>query len=119
MVVVDPPREPAEFDSPTKIRVSIPKNSNAEIVYPDSPSYFAAVGSNLFARDIREVRDVRTNARLGSIRNTTIFSGKKALSPDGRHFAAWTHGQNTIGTWDVKAETQVGQLRRRSRSPAC
>ncbi len=109
-VVVDPAGEIVEFDPQARIYFTVPKSLSSEIVYPDCPSYFVAVGSNLVEREVREMRDVRSNARIGSVRNTKIYSGKKALSPDGRHFAAWTYGQNTIGVWDAIAETQIGQL---------
>lgn len=109
-VAVDPARELVAIDPQAKVRVAVPKALDVEVVFPDCPSAFVAVGDNLSQSDVREVFDVQTNARVGSIRNARIFSGKTALSPDGRHFAAWTYGQDTIGLWDVAAETELAPI---------
>ncbi len=107
-VKVDPPDEPFEPDSKKKILATFPKKSISDVVYPDCPSPFVALGSNKKAGEIREVRDVQANRRLGSIRGPVIVNAQTALSPDGLFFAAWAAGQNRIAVWDVKAERPHG-----------
>jgi hypothetical protein len=107
-VKVDPPDEPFELDSKKKIVATFPKKSVSEVVYPDCPSPFVALGSNKKSGEIREVRDVQANKRLGCIRGPVIVNAQTALSPNGLFFAAWAAGQNRIAVWDVKAERPHG-----------
>lgn len=107
-VKVDPADEPVEIDAKKKIYATFPKNSSGDVVYPDCPSPYVALGSNRHPNEFREVRDVRANRRVGSIRGSVIFNARTALSPDGLFFAAWAKDQNRIGIWDVKAEQLHG-----------
>jgi hypothetical protein len=109
-VKVDPPAEPFEIDPNKKILATIPKNSAGDVIFPDCPSSIVAVGSNHTPREIREVRDVQGNRRLGSVRNSVIANARLALSPDGQQFAAWPAGQNRIGVWTVKTEMPRGMI---------
>jgi hypothetical protein len=107
-VQVDPADEPFGIDSKKRIFATFPRNSARDVVYPDCPSLFVALGSNKNAVEIREVRDVQANRRVGSVRASVIFNARTALSPDGQFFAAWAAGQNRIGVWDVRAERPHG-----------
>jgi hypothetical protein len=110
-VVIDRPAVPFEFDDKKKISATMPKNSSGGVVFPDCPSPFVALGSNNTPREIREVRDLQGNRRIGSVKNATIVNAWVALSPDGQYFAAWPAGQNQIGVWAVKAEKPRGTIR--------
>src|SRR5262245_13110920 len=110
-VSIDPPAAPFELDDKKKISATMPKNSSGGIVFPDCPSPFVALGSNNAPREIREVRDLQGNRRIGSVKNATIVNAWVALSPDGQYFAAWSAGQNQIGVWAVKAEKPRGTIR--------
>ena len=107
-VKVDPPDEPVEIDARKKIYATFPKNATVEVVYPDGPSSLVALGSNKNPREVREIRDVQANRRIGAVRASVIAGARTALSPDGLFFAAWPTGQNRIGVWDVKAERPHG-----------
>jgi hypothetical protein len=110
-VTVDRPATPFELDDKKKIAATMPKNSSGGVVFPDCPSPFVAVGSNNTPREIREVRDLQGNRRIGSVKNATIVNAWVALSPDGQFFAAWQAGQNQIGVWAVKPEKPRGTIR--------
>jgi len=116
-VTTDPLPQLPQFDPKTPVNVSIPNKSNGDVVYPDSPSPFVAVGSNNSDTEIREVRDLRNDSRVGSIRPAQIFSAKTALSPDGLYFAAWTYSKNQVELWDVKGEQSLGQVPADGTSP--
>ncbi|MGE5192839.1 MAG: WD40 repeat domain-containing protein [Deltaproteobacteria bacterium] len=107
---VDPPDKPFEFDPKKKIIAVIPKNSTGDVIFPDCPSPFVALGSNNALREIREVRDLQGNRRLGAVRSAVITNARVALSPDGQQFAAWPAGQNRIGVWTVKTEKPRGMI---------
>jgi hypothetical protein len=109
-VAVDAPLEPFALDVRKKIYATIPKNSTGDVVLPDCPSPFVALGSNNSPREIREVRDVHANRRLGAVRGAALRNARPALSPDGQLFAAWPAGQNRIGVWNVKAEKPRGYI---------
>jgi hypothetical protein len=110
-VVVDRPAVPFEFDPKKKIAATMPKNSSGGVVFPDCPSPFVALGSNNTPREIREIRDLQGNRRIGAVKNATIHNAWVALSPDGQYFAAWPAGQNQIGVWMVKPEKPRGSIR--------
>jgi WD40 repeat protein len=70
-----------------------------------------ALGNNNTPREIREIRDLQGNRRIGAVKNATIQNAWVALSPDGQYFAAWSAGQNQIGVWTVKPEKPRGSIR--------
>lgn len=110
-VTINAPEEPLEIELKKKTLAAIPKNSTGDVVLPDCPSSFVALGSNNTNREIREVRDLRTNRKLGAVRAAQIPAGLTALSPDGLHFAAWGFGQSNIDVWDIKTERPKGRLK--------
>jgi hypothetical protein len=109
-VKVDPPDEPLELDREKKIMATIPKNAARDVIFPDCPSPFVAVGSNLNPRELREIRDIQGNRKIGAVRSTVLTNALAALSPDGQQFAAWPPGRDQIGVWAVKTEKPRGTI---------
>lgn len=109
-VEADPPAEPVALEADAKVKVMFPKNSKLELVYPAGPSSFVAVGSNNNEREIREVRDLRSNAKVGTIKGARVNAQNWTLSPDGKYLAAWILHEKGVRVWDVKAGKPLGQV---------
>lgn len=94
-----------------KVEVKIPRNSGADILFPEVPSHFVAVGSNHSERDQREIWNLASNRLVGTISGVRIPSLKTTLSADGRYFAALPLGATAVITlWDVSAGKQLPDL---------
>lgn len=101
---------PIPFDH--KVEVKVPRNSGADILFPEVPSLFVAVGSNHSERDQREIWNLQSNQRLGAIKGVRIPSLKTALSANGNYFAALPLGATAvIALWDVQAGKALPDLR--------
>ena len=109
-VKFDPPDEPLELDPEKKIMATIPKNAARDVIFPDCPSSFVALGSNNNPRDVREIRDIQGNRKVGAVRGLVLANALAALSPDGQQFAAWPSGRDQIGVWVVKTEKPRGTI---------
>lgn len=109
-VAIDPSSEKFENPAADKIRITIPKTLLPEVIYPDAPSPFVAVGSNTGDTDVREIRNAATNELVGSIRGVRFPSAKAALASDGLHFAVLPPIGKGITVFDVKAQRALGEL---------
>lgn len=110
-VTPDPSDQPAEIKTPADAPVAIAVPSGVGALFPTTPSAFVAVGQNQAATDVREVWDLRTMARTGSIKGQVEASDKSpsALSPDGQFLVAEVKPAGTIEVWSF----QTGALVRR------
>jgi dipeptidyl aminopeptidase/acylaminoacyl peptidase len=69
-----------------------------------------ALGSNNSPRDVREIRDIQGNRKVGAVRGSVLVNALVALSPDGQQFTAWPAGRDQIGVWVVKTEKPRGTI---------
>ena len=92
-VVPDPPAQPFQMAAAPAVKVPLP--GSTQILFPTTPSPFAAVGKNFFAKDVRQVLDLRTMQAAGSIpgRLRLIHT---AMSPDGLSLAGVDSQQRNL-----------------------
>ena len=109
-VKVDPSAEQYALEPDAKVHVVFPKGSKLEIVYPLNPSPFVAVGSNNNEKEFREIRDLRNNHKVGTVKGVRIHGDPWALSPDGHYLAGWVVFEKAVRVWDVKTGKPLGQL---------
>lgn len=88
-VKADPPAEPVQLSVKPGQSIPLPNPTGMSPLFPTTASAFVAVGQNGAATDTREVWDLRTFQRAGSIRGKIGNSGTGPvrLSPDGRYLA--------------------------------
>ena len=107
-VEVDRPEALIEF-SPEMAnrRVKIPDGTaeatSNDVVFPNVPSGVVAVGQNASEHDRREVWNLTTMEKVGTIRDLNVETTMNTIGPDGRYFAGVTgrSGGQVIGVWDV------------------
>src|SRR5690606_22434044 len=109
MVQHDPPSVPVAAGPPEKL--SPIRLGSGDVVLPELPSDFAAIGDNSSEREAREIWNLREGRKVGVIKGVRLSSEKKALSPDGKYFAGKTAGANAgLMVWDIDAEKPLGSL---------
>ncbi len=109
LVTADPAlnRDPIGDDS---IDLKFPKPVTYEIaVYPATPSDFVAIGSNYKSDDNREVWDLRSGKKVGTV-HADVGTEKGALSPDGKHLALMARSNDKILLFDTVADKQIAEL---------
>ena len=101
LVVIEPSR---------KIVLKIPSDwhGKTSVLFPLVPSTVVSVGDNTFPKSSRDIWDLATNTKLGSMKGMTFTSDMMALSPDGMYLAAAFQGN--VDVWDVKAKKSLGPL---------
>lgn len=108
-VAVDPPETAVEWE-PRTIKIRGPRDTRSQdVVFPDAPSLYAAVGSNRSDRYEREIWNVQSKQKVGTVTNTRLF-GTMALSADGRYFAGKQSGTEGLLVWDVRDDKMFGAL---------
>ncbi|MBT4864263.1 MAG: hypothetical protein HON53_03965 [Planctomycetaceae bacterium] len=108
-VTADPSPDTKPFGD-ANINIEIPSKSTFKnVVYPPTPSDFVAIGSNFKPDDIREIWNLRTGKKVGTI-HTDVGTEKGALSPDGKHFAALAKSKDKLLLFDVAADKQIAEL---------
>ncbi len=106
-LVVDPP--PIPLTSTVKdLAINIPQGfgHGAEARFPSSVSPFVVVGKNGFDNDLREVWDLRTKTKVGSMRGKADYDKVVSLSADGTMFAGKPGFRDTV---EVRL-TKTGKL---------
>jgi WD40 repeat protein len=106
-VVADPPSIP--LTSTVKdLAIPIPQGfgQGAEARFPSTPSPFVAVGKNGWDNDIREIWDLRTKTKVGTMRGKADYGKTTALSPDGMLIAGKPGFRDAI---EIRS-TKVGKL---------
>ena len=89
----DPPAEPVKLAARPGQSVPLPNPSGMAPVFPTTPSPFVAVGQNDTEEAVREVWDLRTFERAGTLKGKfapTSYSPSR-LSPDGKYLAILAH----------------------------
>lgn len=110
-VSVDPPAELPAFAADHSFQIPVPANSGSNnVVFPATPGPFAAAGSNFNEQCVREVWNLATNQKVGSIRGVVLGANKGALSPDGLYYAAADKARQKVIIFDVKNEKQTGEI---------
>lgn len=117
-VEVDAPATPIVFEPKKKtVRVKVPnggdrrRSTTEDIIYPVVPSQFVAVGTNAKKGDNREIWNLGTGEKTGTITGLGVETYHGALSPDGRYFAAQAGFiGRSIGVYDVEEKKPLGDL---------
>lgn len=78
-------------------------------VYPATPSDFVAIGSNYKSDDNREVWNLRSGKKVGTV-HADVGTEKGALSPDGKHVALMARSNDKILLFDAVADKQIAEL---------
>jgi WD40 repeat protein len=98
-VTPDPLPAPVELPADLKGTINIGGDQLA-VVYPSAPSAFVCVTQKGANSDAREVWDLRTLKKTGTVVGSNL-TGAIALSPDGAYLAGQDRGSNTIQVWSL------------------
>lgn len=114
-VQVDPTKLDFKIPEETTINLKIPKGGeHNDVVYPASPSAFVAIGNNENDKNVREIWNLATKQKVGSITGGVIDRSSRiaALSPDGQHFAAGLgfRQKGAIIVFPAKGSKSLGEL---------
>ena len=117
-VEVDPPAAPIVFEPKKKtVKVKVPNGANnrrsttEDIIYPVVPSQFVAVGTNAQKKDNREIWNLGTGEKAGTIAGLGVETYHGALSPDGRYYAAQAGFiSKSLGVYDVEEKKPLGDI---------
>ncbi len=106
----DPQANPITLEASRKIVMKFPSDnpSKTSVLFPHVPSTVMSVGDNASAKASRDIWDLATNTKIGSMKGMTFSSDTMALSPDGMYLAAAFQGN--VDVWDVKAKKALGQF---------
>jgi hypothetical protein len=106
-VAIDPPAMPLTVEG-KDLSIPIPQGfgHGAGELFPSSVSPFVALGKNGFDNDVREVWDLRTKTKVGTLRGKADYGKTTALSPDGAFIA----GKPTFRDAIEVRSTQNGKL---------
>ena len=114
----DPPAAVPTFAPQKKNqRVEIPLGSQptneSDNAFALAPSGVVAVGQNAAKRDKREVWDLMTSQKIGTIPGFGVATTMNAISPDGHYFAGVGSPnmfEKTVGIWDVIERGPAGKI---------
>ena len=100
----DPPSTPYELSVKPGMSLVLPNPAGILPLYPSTPSPFVVVGKNDAADESREVWDLRTFQRTGTIKGKVGSSSSSAarVSPDGKYLAVTateTEPDRVIEVW--------------------
>ncbi len=110
-VKVDPPAATKWVDDKVKVQVRVPGTQLGGAIFAPGPSPFVCVGSSFTERDFREVWDLSTMKKLGTIRGISADRDHAALSPDGKYYAAYAPLKQVVILWDVAKSKPLGQMK--------
>ncbi len=103
--------EALQLEEGKKPKINLPSSARTEdVLWPNSPSLFVALGRNGNERDVSEVYDLREKKPVGRIFNVKSWGGKVALSPDGKFYAFSTNSTNGVAVWNVTETKPQGTL---------
>lgn len=105
----DPLADPPKLEGNKKIAFKFPGDwpEKTSVLYPATPSTVVSVGDNRNAKGGREIWDMATNAKIGTIKG--VFNSEvMAISPDGLYVAAAF--QSSVDVWDVKGKKTLGRF---------
>lgn len=110
-VKVDPAPSEIKIDGTKPITIKLPRGAtHTDVVYPATPSVYVALGNNGPIQTIREIWNLATRAKTGTITNNQVTTATiVALSPDGQHLAA-NVGATGVRVWAAKGNKTLGDL---------
>lgn len=117
-VKVDPAPAEAKIDGSKPINLRFPKGANnTDILFPASPSNFVALGANSGFCPTREIWNLATKAKVGTVNGSVGGWPMSALSPDGQHLAISQAGgkDEGVSVWICKTGKSLGELSSGSR----
>lgn len=115
-VKVDPSKSDTTIDSSKPITIRMPKGAgNTDIVFPVTPSVFVALGCNVQNMPVREIWNLATRSKSGTINNSMMHPAcAVALSPDGQYLAAnilfSKNKKEGVAVWMAKGNKALGEL---------
>ncbi len=115
-VKVDPSKTEIKIDPAKPINIKFPKDaSHDDVIYPVTPSVYVALGSNSFGSPVREIWNLATRNKTGTITNKIIRGRSvEALSPDGQYIAAnidkFFEKKSGVRVWTAKGNKGLGEL---------
>ena len=98
-------------DPGKKVAIKFPQGSDLNaITFSDTPSAFVVLGGGFFFKGDREVWNMATGKRIGTIKIPTAAArrGDWALSPDGAYVAI--PNDKTVGVWATKNGELLGEV---------
>lgn len=106
----DTPVEKAALESNRKIAIKFSgdRPDKTSVLFPHVTSAIVAIGDNQNPKNSRDIWDLTTNSKIGSMKGMRFTSDVMALSPDGLYLAAAFRGN--VDVWDVKAKKSLGQF---------
>ncbi len=90
---VDPPAQPSK--EPGNPMQTIAAPNSAKLLFTHRASPYVSVGSNHSARDVREIWNLETMQKIGTIPGQLTLSEPTHLSPDGKYLASRKSGAGT------------------------
>lgn len=118
--VMVPDPSPFDFGTPPakpKLRAKLPTVSKSkgadpsDIIFPATPSPFVALGDNQGTTDRREIWNLVTGEKAGTISGLKLEPLAAALSPDGRYYAVSSRRpRNVTMVYDIAKQQPVCEL---------
>ena len=106
----DPPLGRWRYSPPPRLSVPMP-SAFPNILFPCTPSQYAAVGSNRGPQDSLEIWDLRLDKRTGRIGGPKNWNhDRRALSADGRHLAVVANDPRVAEIWSVRTGKGLWRL---------
>ena len=113
-VTVDPSKLADKIDPAKPITIKFPKGAgHTDILFPVTPSVCVALGENSISQQVREVWNLATKTKIGTITSNLVHPGAtSALSPDGQHLASAMVLKQKEGVmvWTTKTGKLLGEL---------
>lgn len=113
-VKIDPSPLDTKIDTAKPLNMKFPKGAaHTDVLFPVTPSVFVALGGNGLTQQVREIWNLATKSKVGTVTNNLVFiNAVCALSPDGQHLAAGMVLKKTEGVmvWNCKTGKMLGEL---------
>jgi hypothetical protein len=107
---VDPPSH--RVGEPADAKKTIPALDSAEVFFPPRPSPFVSIGSNNAAGDSREIWNLESMEKVGTLKGRLSLSNPIILSPDGKFLAGRAVAQGPGTFIDVVATDNKEKVHR-------
>lgn len=92
------------------VRLAFPQGASGDkVVYPHNSAEFVALGSNFREADVREVWNLGTGEKVGTI-HANMGADRGALSPDGRWFVGANSTKDKLLVMDVAGQKMASEL---------
>jgi WD40 repeat protein len=110
----DAPADKTSFDTSKKYNVKMKDGfiKDESVIYPVTPSPFAMIGDDDSKGGSRDIWNLATGSKSGSLKGQRISGTNIALSPNGK-YVAWFRFEGTGGlveVWDVSAKKTLGAV---------